>query len=128
MPKSYVSNTITNPARQGTTFLIPKGTPLRSTRPGHQSYLAKRTYTVTLRSVGDGYVDTLGDHAQGRGFILLPYVTWAGTAGYWVDAKLTPELAEANGLTLTLPAYEAEHLDRFDKVPTFGAGSDNRDA
>ena len=62
---------------RGTKVQIPKGTPLWGTFPGYRK-VAGRTYTVEIvDSTAVGY-EEFGE----------PYVTWAGSGGYWHHANL----------------------------------------
>lgn len=121
---------VTNPFGSGHHVLIPAGTPLRSTHPRRKGvYLSKRAQTITVFSAMDGYIDLWNDADHGRGFVHLPTLSWPGAGGYWVDAKVTPELAAANGVTApALPTLFEYDRRLLDVEPGFGLGYDNRDA
>lgn len=121
-------NTITSPFTRGQKVLIPAGTRLRSTHPGKDGvYLSKRAQTVTVHHTSPGHVDLWNDHKKGVGFVCLPTLTWPGTGGYWVDARITPELCEVNGVEVpALPTFDRYDEDRLDVLPAYGEGYDNR--
>lgn len=122
-------NTIAAPFHRRQRVLIPAGTPLRSTHPSRDGvYLSKRAQTVTVHHTSDGHVDLWDDRENGRGYVVLPQVTWAGAGGYWVDAKVTPEFCEANGIEMPpLPDLDPFQQGRLDVEPAYGEGYDNRD-
>lgn len=128
--RNFTPNVIVSPFARGQEVVIPAGTPLRSTHPRKDGvYYSKRAQTVTVHHTSPGYVDLWNDHKNGRGFVLLPTLTWPGTGGYWVDVKVTPELCKINSVDVpVLPKHDEYDRDRLDTVPAYGTGYDNRDA
>lgn len=121
-------NEIPNPFRRGQQITVPKGTPVRSTDPRHGGRrITGRTQTVTVFAHSPGWVDVWGDHGCGRGFVLLPTVTWPGSSGYWQSVAVTPELCAVNGIEPPmLPEARAFDGYALDVEPCYGIGYDNR--
>jgi hypothetical protein len=120
----FYDNRIENPVEQWSTVTLPKGTMVR--QHGKTRALGRAVH-VTVHSAGPGWVDTYDDRGYGRGFVILPYITYAGSGGYWVDVPLTPELCEALHVPVpALPVVPEEALDRLDTIPAYGPGYDSR--
>jgi hypothetical protein len=114
----YGPNTIWAHAKPGFAAYVPKGTVFRSTRPKGGGTLT-RAQTVKIHSVNHGYIDTVNALGNGRGFVVLPTLTWVGANSYWMDVQITPALAVENGWDLVLPDLDDAVLD---VVPSFDAG------
>lgn len=78
------------PIKPGDTVIIPKGTLLRSTRPGESKFTARRTYRVQVKDIYSGYDARHDAYALRKHHTLLrnPEVVWAGTGGYWTYADV----------------------------------------
>lgn len=121
-------NLIENPFHDGQEVWIPEGTAFTSTHPSKVGpQVTKRGYYVTVRMARAGHVDLWNDAGRGRGYVMLPQVTWAGSGGYWMDVKVTPEFCEANNVEMPpLPNLDPFQRDRLDVEPAYGQGYDNR--
>ena len=76
---------------------------------------AGRTYKITAQRITQGWIDTHNDHKHGRGYVILPTITWAGEVGYWHDVQVTEALCAANDASMpTLPDL---NMDRLDTIP-----------
>lgn len=101
------------PFKRGDKVVLPAGTVVSSTRGEDKLLTRKQTVTVHMtypgyygeRRTPDGWVRTL----------VPPTVTWAGSGGYWMDARVDADVLAANGLEPEYDerAYELNrtHLD-----------------
>ena len=80
------------PITRGTKVVIPAGTPIKSTHPTNPAGPSARRQTISASHTFRAF-----DAPWAAGRVRLPgYVSWAGTGGYWRDARVTPELIAAN--------------------------------
>jgi hypothetical protein len=122
---------IANPLTRLASILIPAGTPIRSTNPRQMLRISQRDTRINSRTspiMGSfGHVDVWGDRRQGRGFVVLPVLTYVGAGGYYQDVQVTPELCAANGIEApVLPQFTDYEQAQLDTVPDFGPGYDDR--
>lgn len=120
-----IRNTIKSTIHPGDQIVIPFGSWVwDSDTEGHVS---KKSVRVTAVSTEDGYVDVFNTHGNGKGFVILPQVSWIGDGGRTKTTKVTPEFcAISEVLTPRLPRFELRRRN-LDYVPVYGPGYDNRD-
>lgn len=109
----------------GASAVIPSGTVVRTTRHRQLHRVTRRAHTVSLTGVYNGWVDTVDQLGQGRGFVQLPRVEWVGSAGYWQRAQVTAELLAANAMPqLVIPGADGGDLDdcQLDVLPSTEVG------
>lgn len=125
------NNWIENPFTSGSVVRLPAGTVVRRpTKPRSEGQSDRqaltRAQTVKVHHATPGWVDRWGEHTGRPGTVMLPTISWAGSGGYWVDVKVTPELCEAAGIPIPeLPAYDPQ-VDSYSE-PQYGLGYDNRE-
>lgn len=89
------------PFKRGDKVVLPAGTVVASTRG--EDKLLTRKQTVTAHMVNGGYY---GERRTKDGWVrtlVPPTVTWAGSGGYWMDARVDADVLAANGLE---PEYD----------------------
>ena len=123
-PLGNAENAILVPQLRGQKVTLPKGAVFSSTRPQGGGILARRQ-DVTIHNMQAGYVDVYGVLGKGKGYVVLPKLTWVGANSYWMDVQVTPQVADALGIELNLP--NLEHLNeneatRLDVEPSFDRG------
>lgn len=82
------------PFKRGDKVVLPAGTVVRTR--GDEKILARKQ-TVTVHMSSDGYY---GERRTVNGWVRTlepPTVTWAGSGGYWMDARVDEEVLAVNG-------------------------------
>lgn len=119
-----MTTVIVNPIRKGDLVTIPAGTLTRSMNPRHDRLLvAKTTRQVIVSNVTTGWVDSANIRGEGRGYVVLPTLTWPGSGGYWQTAQVTPDLLKANTTrVLARPDLSAHEEHNLDVIPSTDPG------
>lgn len=124
--RRLVRNTIRNTLSPGDMITVPFGAYVRQ-NAHEEGRISRRSVKVEVVETTDGYVDVWGKEGQGKGFIILPTVSWKGDGArvYWT--KVTPELLGiAQAQMFYVPRLELRGR-RLDYPPSCGPGYDNRD-
>lgn len=92
--ESEVPRPLRMPFTRGDKVVLPAGTIVSSR--GEEKVLGRKQ-TVTAHMVNGGYY---GEKRTADGWVrtlVPPTVTWAGSGGYWMDARVDEEVLSANG-------------------------------